>query len=361
MFKKIMDKLRALNKNQILIGVAVLAILVTGVLISNKGKSADILAFFKPRMSNAAIAKKSIDYLNKSVLQNGQTATLGTVSEESGLVKIQIKIGTNTYDSYATKDGKLLFPEAFNIAAAPSSPSAAATTPDTTASITPANVAKVAKTSLEAFVVADCPFGIQEQRAIGAAIKAAPALAQYITVRYIGGINPDGKTINSMHGNEEAVANMAQICLRQEQPDKYWPSVLDYIKQSTGTASNGMPYGNMQASAGRAGADVAKMNACIANPTRGLAYAKADFALDTKYGVQGSPTLVLNGKEVSETPFGGRSAKGMGQLVCSSSTNPPSFCKDANFSVDQASTSFSLTYAGTGATGATANCAPATN
>ena len=60
------------------------------------------------------VAKKVIDYINNNQLSS-TTASLGGVSEESGLVKVKIKIGANSFDSYATKDGKFLFPQAFDM------------------------------------------------------------------------------------------------------------------------------------------------------------------------------------------------------------------------------------------------------
>ena len=110
------------TKNQLFIGVAILAVILTGVVFFTSSRfnfSNGLPLKFGGNMSADAIAKKSIDYLNKSILQEGQTAELVSSSEESGVVKIKIKIGGNTYDSYATKDGKLLFPEAFNLEANP--------------------------------------------------------------------------------------------------------------------------------------------------------------------------------------------------------------------------------------------------
>ena len=106
------------TKNQLFIGVAILAVILTGVVFFTSSRfnfSNGLLLKIGGNMSADEIAKKSIDYLNKSILQEGQTAELVSSSEESGVVKIKIKIGGNTYDSYATKDGKLLFPEAFNL------------------------------------------------------------------------------------------------------------------------------------------------------------------------------------------------------------------------------------------------------
>lgn len=345
------------TKNHILLGVAVLAVLLTGILVfaNSTLSQSNVLSFlkFSGPYSSEAIAKKSIDYLNSSVLQ-GQTAELVEASEESGVVKMKIKIGDNAYDSYATKDGKLLFPEAFALGASsgslnPSGQNSAKGTIDT--------VEKVAKTQLDAYVVANCPYGLQIQRAIADAVKSVPSLAEFIKIRYIGEVS--GNTITAMHGTEEAEENFRQIGIRQEQPSKYWAYVSCYMQKTTGKAANGMPYGDSKNCQKVAGVDSAKLNACIADPNRCLAYAKEDFALQAKYNVSGSPTLILNGTTIDETSFGGRTPDSMRNIVCSSSETAPDFC-GTKLNTTPATTSFSLTYAGSNATAsANNNCAPA--
>ncbi len=59
------------------------------------------------------LAQKAIGYINENMLSEGLTASLISVVEESGLYKIHIKIGEEEYDSYVSKDGKLLFPSGF--------------------------------------------------------------------------------------------------------------------------------------------------------------------------------------------------------------------------------------------------------
>ncbi|MSU54213.1 MAG: hypothetical protein EXS48_00025 [Candidatus Staskawiczbacteria bacterium] len=348
MYKRMISKLSKLNKNTVLIVVAVIAILVTGVFVSNKPLSSQVISFFKVGGSRDAIAKKSVDYLNSSVLKDGQTAIIKSVSEESGLVKLEIQIGNSNYTSYATKDGKLLFPEAFTMGTAKNSPTASST-PDATAgaSITPANVEKVDKTSLEAYVVSRCPFGLQMQRAMAEAVKNSPALADYVKVRYIGSIS--GNTTIAMHGPEEAAEDRRQICLREEQPVKYWPYVACQMKSKD--AADGC--------LSSVGVNVNKLNSCLSDKV--LTYAKVDFDLNAKYDVSGSPTMILNGKEVSETPFGGRSADAIRNLVCSSLTTAPAFC-EKKLDTAPAAASFSLTLTTpTGGAIASANtaCAPA--
>src|SRR3989344_669154 len=104
-----------LERNQILIIVAVLAVLIAGALIftSSGGNVPSFL--LGSSASTDELAKKAVDYINGNLLQPGQTATLVSSQEESGLVKITIKVGTNNHDSYITKDGKLFFPQAYQL------------------------------------------------------------------------------------------------------------------------------------------------------------------------------------------------------------------------------------------------------
>jgi glutaredoxin len=67
----------------------------------------------KVETSSEDMAQKAIDYINKNMLSGDTTASLVSIVEESGLYKIHIKIGEEEYDSYVSKDGKLLFPSGF--------------------------------------------------------------------------------------------------------------------------------------------------------------------------------------------------------------------------------------------------------
>jgi hypothetical protein len=64
--------------------------------------------------------------------------------------------------------------------------------------------------------------------------------------------------------------------------------------------------------------------------------------LNNKYGVQGSPTLVINGAQISAE----RSPEGIKAVICSAFNNPPEECAEAlaltatqpGFGIDQAPT-----------------------
>lgn len=103
-----------INKNSVLVAVTVLAVLVAGIVVLANSSYGNKLAFLGLGSSNQALAQKAIDYINakKDQLTEGQTVSLGNVSQESGLVKFEVLVGSNTISSYVSKDGKLLFPSA---------------------------------------------------------------------------------------------------------------------------------------------------------------------------------------------------------------------------------------------------------
>lgn len=340
-----------IEKNTILVGVAIIAIIITGVLIYENSNPNFILAgFFGP--SSNQVGQKAIDYINNNQLAS-TPATLVSASEESGLIKLKIKIGENEFDSYATKDGKLLFPQVLNMgekSAADGSNQNANSTPQQTPEEAAASVKKSDSPMLEAFVVSRCPFGLQMQRAMAEAVKNMPSLGQYIKARYMGAVS--GNTITAMHGEAEAKENLRQICIREEQPTKYWNYVACQMKSS----------GVEDSCATSTGVDVSRLNGCISDTSRGVAYAKQDFELEAKYKVTGSPTLVLNGTVISESPFGGRSADGVKSMACAGFNSQAGFCS-TKLDTAEAATSFSAVYAGAGGSGNSGangtNCAPA--
>lgn len=333
MFKLDLNFLKRMNRNNILIGVAVIGVIVTAVLIFVSTNH----SFALPNifgMSDSKIGKAAVDYINNNGLSS-TPASLVSVSEESGLVKVKIKIGTSDFDSYATKDGKLMFPQAFNMSDKKAS-AAASTDASTNTDQTPTPVTKTDKPMLEAFVVARCPYGLQMQRAIADAVKNLPSLDQYVKARYIGAVS--GNSITSMHGDAEAKENLRQICIREEQPTKYWNYVGCQMKAS----------GTETSCEQSTGVDSAKLSACTSDVTRGVAYAKKDFDLATKYNVQGSPTLILNGTQISESGYGGRSSDGVKSMICAGFNTQSSFCT-TKLNTAAAAVSFSATYSTAGA------------
>jgi hypothetical protein len=288
------------------------------------------------------IANKTVDFLNENIIGGNTTASLDSVSETSGLLNITVLYQGRKIPIYATEDGKfLILPGGGIVDMTQSLPTPTQTqaqpqeTPKTCEDLT-----KTEKPELDAFVVSNCPYGLQMQRVLVPVAGFFESKAN-IKVRYIGSVTSDGKNITSMHGDKEAIENLRQICIREEQTDKYWNYIACYIKK-----------GDTDSCLTEAKIDKTKLNTCMNDPSKGVSYAKEDFALQDQYGVSGSPTLILDGVKVSEFDFGGRNADTVKTMVCCSFNQQPSGCSQ-KLSTDQASIGFSETYSGGSATGGT--------
>jgi hypothetical protein len=321
-----------------LILLAILAILlaypsITGRAVSNGGNGVT-----GQKMLADEAANKSIDYINQYILAGQGTATFISVKEDNGLYNLKFSIAGRQYDSYVTTDGKLFFPSAIDISKTPETP----TETTTVAKKTCADITKADKPLLEAFIVSNCPYGLQMQRVLA---PVANILGDYIKVRYIGSVS-SGK-ITSMHGDAEATENLRQICIREEQGTKYWDYVSCYMQK-----------GDSEGCLNTAKIDKTKLNTCMTDANKGLKYAQEDFDRQDQFAVSGSPTLILNDEKVSEFDFGGRTADAVKTLLCCGFNTKPDVCEQA-LSTDQASTSFSETYstASSASTASSGGCA----
>lgn len=304
-----------------------------------------IVGFFVKRGYDTVYTLKTKtipDAVKKIVGPSVNIKEITNLKQVSGVYEFQLSLEAsgkvNTYTSYITKDGKIIFTAGTKV------DSLTASTNEPVKKLTCSDVKKTDKPKVSAFVVANCPFGLQMQRVMSEMIKENSSLADYVNVKYIGSI-VDGK-ITSMHGDEEAQENLRQICIREEQPEKYWPYVSCYMKKQgssaeclTSTAVN-----------------IDQVSACMADTKRGNTYAQKDFDLGTKYQIGSSPTLLVNdSQQVSESDFGGRAPNAIKEIVCCAATNKPDFC-GKDLSKDQVAASFSETVTQSGGSAPAANC-----
>jgi len=99
-----------INKNLIVVIIVIVALIVIAFLFQ-KGK----LGGAGLSVSSQQAAERAIGYINNNILAGGGTASLVGVSEANGVFKVSLKIGEQGYDSYVSKDGKLLFPEGYDM------------------------------------------------------------------------------------------------------------------------------------------------------------------------------------------------------------------------------------------------------
>jgi thiol-disulfide isomerase/thioredoxin len=96
-----------INKNSIIAIIAVVVIL--------GGAAFCYLYNKKPKASLQKTAEKAIDFVNKNLLSGGVTASLDGATSTSGVFQIGLKIGDQIYNSYVTEDGKIFFPEGYEM------------------------------------------------------------------------------------------------------------------------------------------------------------------------------------------------------------------------------------------------------
>lgn len=117
------------NKNFIITILSLICLVLAGVLISGQQSgekktdgedkqkiisSEQVAKIISPEQ----VAESVLVYINKNILKGEAKAELnGEITEEQGLYKFEIKIGPEKIFSYVTKDGKLFFPQAFDLTA----------------------------------------------------------------------------------------------------------------------------------------------------------------------------------------------------------------------------------------------------
>lgn len=298
--------------------------------------------YYKTNQLNK-IKKEVLPQAIKKVINNDQTKfSVGEIKETNGVYQFELTVNNQKYTSYISKDGKLLFPGGVMLEDKQTKTNATATgTP--AKKLTCQDLKKTEKPSLTAFVVANCPYGLQMQRVFKTAINELADLEKFLTIKYMGGVE-NGK-ITSMHGDKEAEENLKQICVREEQKDKYWPYLSCYMQE--GKTDQCLAQNNI---------DITKLTSCTSDKNRGLKYAQADFNSANKFNVSSSPTLVLNNQQtVSEFDFGGRTANTVKEILCCGSQNKADFCQK-EISKQELAVSFSKTDGAGQGTTQNANC-----
>ena len=258
-------------------------------------------------------ADKTINYINQNLLQGQTTATLKGVEESSGLYNLSLSVDGQEIDGYVSKDGKLFFPQAIDLTKKP----AVQESPEGQAAQTEAP--KSEKPQVELFVMSHCPYGTQMEKGI---IPVVKELGENIDFEV--------KFVNyAMHGEKELDEQLRQYCVQKDYSDKYLAYLSAFLEE-----------GNSQDALGAIGISDVDIADCVkeADETYKVTELFEDpqkaewsgrfppfkiYDLDNKkYGVKGSPTLVINGQTISS----GRDAQSLLNTICSAFTDKPEAC-----------------------------------
>ena len=267
----------------------------------------------KKGLSESVVADKTINYINENLLNGKGTAKLDGIVQSGDLYVLTLDVNDEKFDTYVTKDGAMLFTQGINLDEKPK-------TASPSQEQQPAqDVPKTDRPSVELFVMSHCPYGTQAEKGIIPAIKTMGDKVDF-----------EIKFVNyAMHPSQgEVQEQLNQYCIQKEFKDKY----LTYL-------SKFLEAGKSKDAFAAAGITEADIKSCVEKTdaefsvTKNLedkaSWSSGRFpkfmihdAENRKYGIQGSPTLVINGEQSKS----GRDAKSILNAICNAFTTKPSEC-----------------------------------
>lgn len=267
-------------------------------------------------VSEEELKTRTIAYLGQ--ILPGQTVSVDSITDKGNIYVMKLTVAGRPYDSYATKDGKLLFPSAIDMTKDPGIP-AEAQTP------APTNVPKTDKPEVELFVMSHCPYGNQAEKGILPAVRTLGDKIDF-KVRFV---------YYAMHPPVgEVEEQLRQYCIQKEQPDVYLKYLACFLNSTDGGSAAYSEYCRELT-----GVNETKMDSCYEAADKEFDVTKnlkdqsswlsgryplfnIDKELNTKYGVGGSPTLVINGATVNS----GRDSASYLAAICNAFIDKPEEC-----------------------------------
>lgn len=285
--KRINDLTQKIRENPWVVSTIVLGVFVI------------VLLFFMFRggvtgnvISEKDIGSKAVEFINAQLLQGQGEVSLDSVATKGDLYEVLVSFQGRKIPAYFTKDGEFfvgtqLIPTSENLVNQNPQPAQE-----------PKQVEKSDKPKVELFVMTHCPYGTQAEKGI---IPAAKALGNKIdfSVRFVHYF---------MHGDKEEQETYRQVCIREEQKAKFLPYLECFLEAENST-------GCLK----KLGINV---DNCVKNKSK--EYYSADSKLSQGYGVQGSPTLVINGVQADFYP---RTPENALKTICSAFNTAPTECE----------------------------------
>ncbi|MBR9681824.1 MAG: hypothetical protein GOV00_03430 [Candidatus Altiarchaeota archaeon] len=158
---------------------------------------------------------------------------------------------------------------------------------------------------LDLFIMSQCPFGVQAATAVNELRAAIPDLD--VKLWYIANDNGDG-TFSSLRGQPEVEENIRQLCISDNEPDKFWEYMSCILPVSSNAGSE------WENCADKAGVNKETLNECWQGEA-GVQLLSQNVVLSNQLAIGSSPTFLVNGRYVlGGLPQGG--ADGIKGFVC---------------------------------------------
>jgi len=219
-----------------------------------------------------------------------------SVEEKDDLYKVNLMYQGQTIPFYVTKSGYLTGSEVVSLV----------NTEEIIPISTTQEIPKKEKPEVELFVMSYCPYGTQAEKGILPVVALLKDKVDF-KIRFVHYV---------LHGEKEDLENKRQLCIREEQGQNILNKYLVCILNSTDVQNPG----DVTACEKTAGINSAQLIACLNDKADD--YYDADSKLSEGYGVQGSPTLIINGV-MSEA---GRNPASYLDEICESFNEAPEEC-----------------------------------
>lgn len=257
------------------------------------------------------------NFINNYLMPSGSRATIISTSEEYDLYKMTINIGSESpVESYVSKDGRLFFPQAIDMNTVSNDPLSAGN--ENNMPIT-ADIPKNDKPVVELFVMTHCPYGTQMTKGI---LPVLETLGDKIDFEL---------KFNdyAMRDRLEIDENLTQYCVQKEEPENlnnYLSCFLEAGETDACLAASVNNRGNIEACVSSTDEEFSiteNYNNRVGwkGNFPGFNINKED---NEKYGVSGSPTLIINGATVNSN----RDSASLLSTICSAFNVAPEECAE---------------------------------
>ncbi|MCK4745312.1 hypothetical protein KAS41_04580 [Candidatus Parcubacteria bacterium] len=263
------------------------------------------------------------------------------IKEEGGVYAATVSYDNEDQVSTSTihisRDGKMFFQQGVDIEKEREKMATATATGQSAPE--QKNIPKSDKPKVEMFTMSYCPFGKQAEdgllpvaRLFGDSVEIEPhyvIYSDYATKMKSRMSEEQAKNVKvedycydqeekycSMHGIKELRQNVRELCVYKYNKDKFWDytesvNVECSIENIETCWSNPMK---------KLSIDASKISSCLDNEIED--FLAAEVELNKKYGVAGSPTIIINGVDYA----GGRSPDEYKSGVCNAFNSQPSEC-----------------------------------
>ena len=265
------------------------------------------------RFLKEKVADNTIEFVNNEILNGQGTASSAGIIFEHGLYKLSLDINGQVTETYVSTDGSLLFPQIIEMGEQTEVAGDSGNTAPTT------DVPKSENPKVELFVMSHCPYGTQAEKGMLPVVEQLGDKIDF-EIKFV---------YYAMHGETELDEQMNQVCIMQEEPDKYNDYLACFLTEGDG-----------EGCLNEIGINMANLMNCVSALDSEFSVSKnfedkgtwlsgryplfdVHKADNEKYKIGGSPSLVINGKSIQS----GRSPAAYLANICAGFEIAPEECE----------------------------------